>query len=153
MNAESCVSRLNYRESKKMTAECTELTFLESVVDTKEPVLKTWWTSNATLEDLRTLCSSKPLTVQVWSVSRVDYREEHFVLRKPIRLEEALEGGMWTCHYGPLGIVGYGPSKAEAWDAFQMEFACCWHEIALEDDSNLTEDARQLKTRLLDLVE
>jgi hypothetical protein len=34
-----------------------------------------------------------------------------------------------------------------------MDFAACWDLVAQEDDEKLTADARELKRKLLDLVE
>ncbi len=53
----------------------------------------------------------------------------------------------------PLGILAYGSTQEDARDAFTTEFASAWGQIGQEDDSNLTRDARNLKKRLLSLVD
>jgi hypothetical protein len=41
----------------------------------------------------------------------------------------------------------------EALDAFRTDFASAWDQVAKEDDSKLTRDARSLKRRLVSLVD
>ena len=43
-------------------------------------------------------------------------------------------------------------APAPAGPAFGVEFACCWDDVACEEDSGLTADAQQLKAALLDIV-
>ena len=50
-----------------------------------------------------------------------------------------------------LGIIAYGDSREEVLREFSNEFAVLWHIIAEEEDSLLTEDARLLKRRLIEL--
>jgi len=142
-----------------MFSKCAERTS-ESAVEVptmpafyRMPPSDSWWTSSATAEDLDKLCSSRPLAGSACCASTIEYKDERFTLRKPIRVQESFDGGMWTYRYLPFGITAYGSSKEEAWSAFRMEFACCWHDIASEEDSNLTEDARELKTAMLNLIE
>jgi hypothetical protein len=48
--------------------------------------------------------------------------------------------------------LAYGQSREEATEAFCEEFACCWEQIACEQDDNLTADAQDLKRKFRDLV-
>ena len=51
-----------------------------------------------------------------------------------------------------LGIIAYGNTPGEVMREFSNEFAVLWDIIAEEKDSLLTEDARLLKRRLIEMV-
>ena len=78
---------------------------------------------------------------------------EMFRLRKPINIRCYREGNLCIHEYKPLGISAYGRTQVESRGAFAEEFSSCWHWIAMEKDAQLTKDARQLKSKLLDLVD
>jgi hypothetical protein len=75
------------------------------------------------------------------------------VLRQPVDITVEVRDGLWIHECAPLGIVAYAPTRAESLNAFRLDFAVCWDSVAQESDENLTEDARDLKRALLDLVE
>lgn len=110
------------------------------------------WTSEAGFEDIKDLCSDKPLAGGSICVSSLACSNWKFTLAKPICIQEAYERGTWIRRYDPLGILAYGRSREEVIAAFCEEFACCWEEIAREEDANLTSDAQDLKHRLRDTV-
>ena len=56
------------------------------------------------------------------------------------------------CEFEPLGILGYGESRHDALNAFRLDFASSWDEIAQEKDEHLTLDAQELKQKLCNLV-
>jgi hypothetical protein len=129
--------------------ECT----LESVIQTPDaPLGRSWWTSPSNLEDIKDLCSNRPLVAGARYVSVLACGGLRFVLREPIPVQESYECGTWTQRYEPLGILAYGQSREEATEAFCADFACCWEEIVREEDDNLTADARELKGTLLSIV-
>jgi len=110
------------------------------------------WTSQASFEDVKNLCSDKPLAGGSICVCKLACSNWQFTLVKPICLQEGYERGTWTRRYDPLGILAYGRSREEVVAAFCEEFACCWEEIALEEDTNLTSDAQELKAKLRSIV-
>jgi len=61
--------------------------------------------------------------------------------------------GLFVSEYEPFGILAYGETREEVMRAFSHEFAILWDAIAQEDDRRLTEDARTLKKKFLELVE
>lgn len=87
------------------------------------------------------------------SMSVIEWRRKRFVLRKTLQVRVGLEGGVWVYEYEPLGILAHGSAQADALDAFRMEFASAWEQIAREDDARLTRDAKALKKRLLSIVD
>lgn len=76
-----------------------------------------------------------------------------FRLRKPIRVRERQDNGLWVQECKPLRISAFGETRSEAWQAFIELFECDWDSLAHERDSKLTSDAQQLKRKLLELVE
>ncbi len=76
-----------------------------------------------------------------------------FRLGKPIRVIERRHNGVWTCDCRRLQIHAYGQTLAEARRAFIEIFGCDWDSVAVEKDSKLTEGARQLKQKYIDVVE
>ena len=132
-----------------LSPECT----LESVIRPKEVRHGwSWWTSPSDIEDIRDLCSVRPLVAGPMYVSVLTCAGWRFALREPIAVQESYERGTWTRRFDPLGILAYGHSQEEAAEAFCEEFVCCWEEIACEENDNLTVDARELKGVLLSIV-
>jgi hypothetical protein len=85
--------------------------------------------------------------------TRVIHESRRFCLRERIEIAVDLRDNLWIHEYEPLGITALGHSRAESLNAFRLDFAACWDSIAQEDEKNLTADARQLKAKLLQLVE
>jgi len=110
------------------------------------------WTSQADFQDIKELCSDKPLAGGSVYVSALACSHWQFTLTEPIRIQETYERGTWMRRYDHLGILAYGRSREEAIAAFCEEFACCWEEIAREEDANLTSDAQELKGKLRSIV-
>jgi hypothetical protein len=84
---------------------------------------------------------------------RVSYGDRVFRLRRAIEIKVDFHEGLWVHEFEPLFLLAYAPTRSESLDALRQHFAAAWDEIALEDDAHLTADARDLKQRLLDVVE
>jgi hypothetical protein len=115
------------------------------------PLGQTWWTTQSDFTEIKDLCSAKPLAGGTLYMSVLVCNNCRFVLKERIGIQETYEGDRWVHRCEPLGILAYGRSREEASEVFCEEFACCWEEIACEDD-NLTADALELKNRLRSLV-
>jgi hypothetical protein len=63
------------------------------------------------------------------------------------------EGGYWVHSCEELSLLSYGTTEKRSSEEFAREFALTWDGLANEPDSSLTEDARQLKVRLHELVD
>ncbi len=85
-------------------------------------------------------------------MSVIECGRRRFILKKSLRVRVGVEGRVWVYEYPALGILAYGLKQAEALDAFRSDFASAWDQVAKEDDSKLTRDARSLKKRLVSLV-
>ena len=84
---------------------------------------------------------------------RVSYGDRVFRLRRAIEIKVGFHEGLWVHEFEPLCLLAYAPTRSESLDALRQNFVAAWDEIAQEDDTNLTDDARDLKRRLLDVVE
>jgi hypothetical protein len=60
--------------------------------------------------------------------------------------------GFWEASVVKLGVFGAGDSPSAAFGELQEEFAVIWDALAFESDDMLTEDARQLKSALRQMV-
>jgi hypothetical protein len=92
----------------------------------------------------------EPIMPLTWT--RVDYGNKRFLLNEQIQIRQAYTDSVWSCEFEPLGILAFGLSRRNAVTGFRADFAACWHDIAQEDDANLTTDAIHLKKKLRDLV-
>lgn len=54
---------------------------------------------------------------------------------------------------GLTDITGWGKTRDEAISNFHSDFHMVYTDIGCEDDKNLTEDARELKKRILEMVD
>jgi len=87
------------------------------------------------------------------SIVQIRYGTELFHLRQPVDLEIRSERGHSLAAYPALDIVGYGDDELTALESFADQFGSTWHSIALAADAELTRDARQIKKRMLNLVD
>ena len=76
-----------------------------------------------------------------------------FRFRGPVRVSERRKNGRWIHQCTLLGIYADGQTREESWQAFVEIFECDWDSVASEKDSRLTEGARALKRKYLELVE
>lgn len=84
--------------------------------------------------------------------SRIEHRGEVFILNRELACTVAREDGLVVIAYGPLHLMAYAESREEAIRNLAEEFSFLWAEYAGRPDSELTEDARELKVLLQSLV-
>jgi hypothetical protein len=87
------------------------------------------------------------------NIVQIRYGVELFHLRQPVDLEIRSKRGHSLVAYPALDIVGYGDDELAALESFADQFGSTWHSIALAADAELTRDARQIKKRMLNLVD
>jgi len=85
-------------------------------------------------------------------ISRFVSNGREFNLREPVEYRVYCQGGVWVYECPDLCLTSYGTDRAEARRNFNEEFAAVWDNIALADDSALTQDAIELKRKLIGLV-
>jgi len=73
-------------------------------------------------------------------------------LAHPIARVIEKQDDLLLCEDAHLGIIAYGDTREEVMREFSNEFNPLWDIIAEEEDALLTEDARLLKRRLIELV-
>jgi hypothetical protein len=93
-----------------------------------------------------------PVSAQVLDLSTFLYGDSLFILKKRMALSIHRENDLFVIDYSHLDIHAVGFSSDEVLNAFKEEFSYIWHEYAMEDDDNLLNHARILKTRILKLV-
>jgi hypothetical protein len=98
-------------------------------------------------EDLVTVAEN--VTSQVHEIR---YGKRRFRLKKPIDIKAFRKQGLYGHELPELGISVAEKDQLASLKAFAQEFDACWWNIAQEDDSKLTADARRLKKRMLRLV-
>jgi len=81
------------------------------------------------------------------------YGEQRIKLKSPITVKGVVADKICSLYYAPLDIVVSSPTLAECEDDFQEVFYVLYEEYAREVDDKLSEGARELKRKLLDLVE
>jgi len=83
----------------------------------------------------------------------IEYQGRRFRAREPlgIKLGKDLEG--WTMDVEAFGILEYGRSFREAWDAFRMHFAWAWDSVASVADEQLSSSAKEVKSAMLKHIE
>lgn len=104
------------------------------------------WTETYEVEELDLEAAWRPHEI-VWGDER--YKLIHAIA---VGIEEQSPDLVVASHES-LNIVASGSNRAEAMQAFAQEFSVLWREIALEADERLTDDAIELKRRMLSLVE
>jgi hypothetical protein len=87
------------------------------------------------------------------NIVQIRYGKELFHLRRPVDLDVRFKRGRSLVSYPSLEIVGYGADELEALESFADQFGSTWHSVALAADIELTRDARQIKKRMLSLVD
>ena len=102
--------------------------------------LEKWKTARFTETD-----SASPLFIEYESTNSIVYDGRAFELNRFLTIEVRRADDLYVFENELLGIVGYGKTRDEARDAFNMEFACCWDSVAMVDDAAiLTPDAERL---------
>ena len=86
------------------------------------------------------------------AVQRINSGARRFRLREPIDLTARKRGPYCFVGYAPLEIEGYGHDESEALESFADVFSTTWDAYAVEEDTRLSRDARQLKRQLCRLV-
>ena len=88
----------------------------------------------------------------VWRPSKIRAKGKLFHLAHPIACTIEKQDDLLFCEDAHLGIIAYGDAREEVMREFSNEVNTLWDVIAEEEDALLTEDARLLKRRLIELV-
>jgi len=86
------------------------------------------------------------------AISRFIWDGREFNLRRPVEYKAYCQDGVWFYECAVFDLLSYDRIRAEARRNFNEEFAALWDNIAMADDSDLTQDAIELKNRLRGLV-
>jgi hypothetical protein len=83
---------------------------------------------------------------------KIRYEDKELKLKSPIRVGKRLSAEGWVLCYDDLDIFAIAPALAKCKEDFQEEFYALYEIYAREKDENLTEGARLLKRRILDMI-
>lgn len=86
------------------------------------------------------------------SFNEIRYGEQIIKLKSPINVEWMLAEEGYSLYYEPLDISVSAPTLDECEEDFQEEFNVLYEVYAKEVDERLTEGARELKRKILNLV-
>jgi hypothetical protein len=89
---------------------------------------------------------------RTFNFKEIYYGEQIIKLKSPIKVEGVLSGEGWSLYYEPLDIIVSAPTLAECKEDFQEELYVLYEEYVEEEDEKLTESARELKRKLLNMV-
>ena len=95
----------------------------------------------------------KPEREKIIMFKEICYGEQIIKLKSPIKIEAVSSDEEFSLHYEPLDILVSAPTLDECEEDFQEELNVLYEEYAEEADEKLTESARELKSKLLNLVE
>ena len=95
---------------------------------------------------------SEPEPYRGRTLNRVQWRDRVLRFRQEIAVRVSQEGRYWLMEYGPLGILAYAQTPAQAERDFGEEFLVLWDAIAQAPDETLAPDAPALKQALLSLI-
>jgi hypothetical protein len=86
----------------------------------------------------------------VWT--ELTRRDRTFEFSRGLHIRVLEEDGGWAYESDDPELMGFGLTRPDAEQSFCVDFAACWDEIACRDDGALTQDAIELKRKLLALV-
>lgn len=84
---------------------------------------------------------------------QIHWKSKTFSLREQIMCGILIEDGMYILEYDPLRLRVAAESRDDVIKEFRQEFSMLWDEYAQAEDSELTEDAQEIKKHLLDIVQ
>lgn len=76
-----------------------------------------------------------------------------FHLKESITVQVDFVSEYWIYEYPDLGISCYSMKRKRAEEMFQEDFSACWDYISNTPDEDLTQDAVELKRKILSLVD
>jgi len=80
--------------------------------------------------------------------TRLVYENREFVFHDELVIDVTGSEQGWVFESKGLGLIGFATEQQEALQAFRQDFAACWDNIALADDSELAKDAIAFKRSL-----
>ena len=89
----------------------------------------------------------------VWMTIAIMAKDRIFKLKQPISIKLALHEDTLIAEYMPLNIFAYGQNMGELTRDFGNEFSLLWDAIVCAEDKHLTDGAKELKRRMIGIVE
>lgn len=87
------------------------------------------------------------------TLKKIEYGDKSFVFRYPLLVTVTkISENTYSHENDYIDLLSYGNTEEESLGAFKEIFFSYWKNLVLEDDSNLTQDAIDLKLKLKKLV-
>jgi len=81
-------------------------------------------------------------------ISRLAYENREFTFARDIQVTMRYEDGLWIYESKEYRLIGYDENREEAELAFKEDFVATWNHIGCDDTDNMTQRAKQLRTKL-----
>jgi len=85
-------------------------------------------------------------------ISRLAYETREFTFAREIPVTMRYEDGLWIYESKEHQLIGYDENREEAELTFKEDFVATWDHIGCYDTDNMTQRAKQLRTKLRTLV-
>jgi hypothetical protein len=112
----------------------------------------------ATLNDhgdvakIHQITNVEPVSMEPVRIARFEHEGEVFTLHSPLIVTVEYTDGLWVYNNTDLNLWGYASRREDALRELNEAFVYVYHDIAEEKKENLDVKARELHTRLLQLV-
>jgi len=85
-------------------------------------------------------------------MTELTYEGRTFEFNRPLRVRVLEKDGGWTFECDDPELIGFGHTRAEAEETFCLGFTVQWDDLVCSKDGRLTEDAKEIASKLLALV-
>lgn len=82
----------------------------------------------------------------------VIYQSHFFSFKKALKCKLTHKKNLFYLIFNELNLTVWGSSQEETIEAFSFQFHSLYHNFALENDDNLSAEAKILKLKILDLI-
>jgi len=80
------------------------------------------------------------------------YQNHFFSLKTPLKCKMSYNKNLYFLTYDDLNLSVWASTRDELIDAFNFQFYSLYTNFALERDENLSVEAKNLKSKILDLI-
>jgi hypothetical protein len=88
----------------------------------------------------------------VFALGHIKMGRQALRLAKPITVNATLQDNMYSCRNEDLGIVSVSAKLKDCVKDFEEEIVFLWNEYGKENDARLTNDAKELKRKILNYI-
>lgn len=86
------------------------------------------------------------------SFAKVKVKGKTLKFTEPIIADVSFTDNMYSCQNSEFGIMTAAPKLPDCLKSFEDEIRFIWYEYVLESDDKLTDDAKELKIKMLNRI-